>query len=111
MESTATKSTLSVPAAIILAGALIAGAVFLSGGRGTTPEKVQKQEPAAVVSPPALNALTLRPVDEARDHIRGNPSANIVFVEFSDTECPFCKRFHFTMQQIINEYGKSGKVA
>ncbi|MEK7208139.1 MAG: thioredoxin domain-containing protein, partial [Patescibacteria group bacterium] len=45
------------------------------------------------------------------DHIKGNPNAELVIVEYSDTECPFCKRFHETMQQVIDEYGKSGKVA
>ena len=30
-------------------------------------------------------------------------------VEFSDLECPFCKRFHATMQQTVAAYG--GQVA
>lgn len=45
------------------------------------------------------------------DHIRGNPDAPVKIVEYSDPECPFCKRFHQTMQQTMDEYGKSGKVA
>ena len=45
------------------------------------------------------------------DHILGNPNAKIVIVEYSDTECPFCKNFHDTMHQVIDEYGKDGKVA
>lgn len=45
------------------------------------------------------------------DHIRGNPNAPVKIVEYSDMECPFCKRFHATMQQVVNEYGKNGKVA
>ena len=47
----------------------------------------------------------------ASDHIRGNPDAPVKIVEYSDTECPFCKRFHDTMKQVMDEYGKSGKVA
>lgn len=39
-----------------------------------------------------------------QDHIRGNKNAPISIIEFSDLECPFCKRFHPTMQQIIDEY-------
>lgn len=39
------------------------------------------------------------------DHIRGNPNAPITLVEFSDFECPFCRRFHPTVQQAMAEYG------
>jgi protein-disulfide isomerase len=47
----------------------------------------------------------------SKDHIRGNPDAPVKIVEYSDTECPFCKRFHPTMQQVMDEYGGSGQVA
>ena len=39
------------------------------------------------------------------DHVRGNPNAPITIVEFSDFECPFCQRFHPTVQQALDEYG------
>src|SRR3989338_2531696 len=44
-----------------------------------------------------------------RDHLRGDPKATVKVVEFSDLECPFCKNFHRTMQQVMSEY--SGQVA
>lgn len=44
-----------------------------------------------------------------RDHIRGSPDAPVKIVEFADTECPLCKRFHPTLQRIVAEY--PGKVA
>lgn len=45
----------------------------------------------------------MRPVSKDRDHIRGNPSAPITLVEYSDFECPFCKRFHLTAKQLVDE--------
>lgn len=50
----------------------------------------------------------VRKVDDS-DHLRGDPKASVKVVEFSDLECPFCKRFHLTMQQLMEGY--SGKVA
>ena len=40
-----------------------------------------------------------------KDHIRGNKDAKITILEFSDLECPFCQRFHLTMQEVMKTYG------
>lgn len=97
------NQNLSVPIAIVIAGALIAGALFFAG-RGTAGPTT---DTADTGSGQAANV----PAVEADEHILGNPNAEIIVVEYSDFECPFCKQFHITMQQIINEYGPSGKVA
>ena len=47
----------------------------------------------------------LRPVSPGRDHIRGNPDAPVALIEYSDFECPFCKRFHATVKQAVDESG------
>lgn len=39
------------------------------------------------------------------DHIVGNPNAPIVIVEYSDSDCPYCQKFHATMHQIKDAYG------
>ncbi len=56
---------------------------------------------------PSLEKMS--PVTSA-DHIQGDINAPVKVVEYSDLECPFCKRFHTTMQQVMKEYGKD-KVA
>jgi len=40
-----------------------------------------------------------------RDHIRGNPKAIISLIEYSDFECPYCKRFHETAKQLLAAHG------
>lgn len=44
-----------------------------------------------------------------RDHIRGERSAKVFLVEYADLECPFCKKFHPALNQIVGEY--NGQVA
>jgi len=49
----------------------------------------------------------VRAVDPAIDHIYGNKEAVITLVEYSDFECPFCKRFHPNVMKLIaNNKGK-----
>jgi len=70
-------SKLTIPLAIIVAGVLIAGAVFFvnrdGGGQVTQEEVIQEEE---VAEP---RAVTLD------DHILGNPNADIFIIEYSDT--------------------------
>ncbi len=93
---------LSVPISIVIAGGLIAGALYYSS----------MNAPAQVTTTPGTTSstVTMRPVS-ADDHILGNPNADVVIVEYSDTECPFCKQFHTTLQRVMSEYGSTGKVA
>ncbi len=46
-------------------------------------------------------AKNLPAVDTSRDHILGSVDAPITLVEYSDFECPFCKRFHPTVDKLI----------
>jgi len=105
-QTVQTKNNLAVPVAIVIAGALIAGAVYWSA-RGNS-VAVAPQPQAGAENTAGLE--NMNPI-EGSDHIRGNPNASVKIVEYSDMECPFCKRFHSTMQQVMNEYGKNGKVA
>jgi len=45
------------------------------------------------------------------DPFKGNPDAPVTIVEFSDFQCPFCKRFFDqTLANLENEYIDTGKV-
>lgn len=85
-------------AAIIVAGILIAGAILLKDSK----KPIEKEE-----IPQEKNTETseIRPIDEI-DHILGNKNAEVFIVEYSDTECPYCKNFHNTMHKIIAENTK-----
>jgi len=100
MEPQLKQNSLALPIAIVIAGALIAGAVYF-GTNGTGV--------AGVLQPQGLEQFTgdleqMKPIT-ADDHIRGNPAASVKIVEYSDTECPFCKAFHATLQKATAEYG------
>ena len=96
------KNNLALPIAIVLAGIIVAGAMFYTSKN--TP-KVQLPEP-----PKATEAFSVAPVTDA-DSIVGSKDADIVVIEYSDTECPFCKTFHTTMHKVIDTYGKDNKVS
>ena len=90
------------PIAIVIVGVLVAGSILLT-------KKIETSSPTTVKNTtPKVSVVT--PVDE-KDHILGSPQANIVVVEYGDTECPPCKMFHTVMHQVIDNYGKTSQVA
>lgn len=94
----------STPVAILLGAVIIAGTVLVTKympAPSAAPEQPQVQ---------SANLEAMRPIGP-EDHIRGNPDAPVKIVEYSDTECPFCKRFHDTMKELMATYGAEGKVA
>lgn len=61
---------------------------------------------AAAQAAAAAEALKQTPkFDPKTDRYRGNKDAKVVMIEYSDFECPFCARFHPTMEQVMDEYG------
>lgn len=101
------NNNLSIPLAIVFAGILIAGAVVFTNSKGES----RNIEPLVnAPQEPQYNLEAVRPVDD-RDYVRGDRNAPIMIVEYSDTECPFCKQFHASMREVIGEYASTGKVA
>ena len=73
-------------------------------------QKLQAQQQQAQEHKQHEATRAVKPIDK-NDHILGDPSAPVKLVEFSDFECPFCKRVYPTLKQVMKEYGKTGKVA
>ena len=90
-----------LPLAIIIAGALISGAIYMSS-RMTNLLDERKDISASIVVEPITSA----------DHVLGNPkTAKVTIIEYSDLECPFCKMYHATLEKLYSDYQKDGKIA
>jgi protein-disulfide isomerase len=105
------STKLTTPMAVIVAGVIIAVAIFTSNSKVSNPKIAPSgNQPQQAVAPqPTGDVTKVRPVDPNTDHIKGNKNAKIFLIEYSDFECPFCKRFHPTTQQVLDQY--QGKVA
>ena len=97
MEQTPQNKFL-IPLAVVVAGVLVSAAIYF-GGSTVSPVAGGNDEPKEIDIP----AVT------ERDHIVGNRNASLVIVEYSDTECPYCKVFHNTMKEVVSTY--EGEVA
>lgn len=104
MNNQTSKGKLSVPMAIIIAGLIVAGVLYFTNSSNNQGQKTDTgQEAEDQAGSPTDQKTSFRPVTDD-DHIKGNRNAPITIIEYSDLECPFCKRFHPTMQQVIDEY-------
>lgn len=74
---------------------------------GTTTGTTNTNTAAAPTAPAEDVVGTFRAVSND-EHVRGDKNAKLTIIEYSDLECPFCKRFHPTMLKIADEY--KGKV-
>lgn len=101
------KSTVGVPIAIVMAGALVAVAIYFGGNRAPAASPTEERQDVVVDEaagePQKPEVGEMREVS-SEDHVRGASNAKVTIVEYSDLECPFCKSFHPTMQKIVDEY-------
>jgi protein-disulfide isomerase len=60
---------------------------------------------------PAADAIPREPISIASDPFKGNRSAKVALIEFSDYQCPFCSRYNKeTLPQIDSNYVEAGKI-
>lgn len=114
----------TVPGSILLASMIISTAILVSGGtlklKGNTIQKtnnaaVQAAQPSQA---PAQIQVVAQPdpskpvkVSIAGDPILGDKNAKLTLVEFSDYECPFCKKtFTELLPDLKKNYIDTGKV-
>ncbi|MGM0482285.1 MAG: DsbA family protein [Patescibacteria group bacterium] len=96
------KNDRLVTISIIIAGIIISGTLLYSRdfSFGSDNEETRDEEEITGISPLRDNEPLL-----------GDPKADILFIEYSDTECPFSSKFAKEREKIMSTYGTEGKVA
>ncbi len=90
-------STLAIPVSIIVAGALIAGGLYLGMNKSGA------AAPAANNGQPQKAAVDVKKVKiDAETPYIGDPNAPATLVEWADYQCPFCKTVEVGGVQGIN---------
>ncbi|MEX0933339.1 MAG: thioredoxin domain-containing protein [Candidatus Paceibacterota bacterium] len=96
------SSPLLLPLSIVIAGLLIG--IFAAGAILFT-NKTGGSAPGAV-SEPMVREISYAPVAK-EDHVRGSLSAAVKLIDYSDYECPFCKRHHETLIALMENYDEA----
>lgn len=108
----------TVANSILIGSLMISISILISSGaisiKGFTPQKVAfstqaSPAPTSLDNQTAPDGITKVSVDD--DPVFGDKNAPITMVEFSDYECPFCKRyFTQTLPDIKKNYVDTGKM-
>ena len=91
------------PLAIILGCSIIAGAIYMSHNTNTEVlEKKEVKKETKKEKEEFKKTDYVRKVDD-KDHVKGAKDAKVTIIEYTDFECPYCKRFHNTMKEVLSE--------
>lgn len=110
-EKGVAKEALLISGAILLGSFIIAGAVLTLSTKPGTVAKETGVETGAIDPTGAEPEDTSAVISLDDDPVLGDRTkAKVAIVEFSDYECPYCKRFHTdTFDALVKEYVDSGK--
>jgi protein-disulfide isomerase len=98
-----TKNNFSVPIAIVLAGIVIAAAIYFNDGRKVEPVTPVKNNQAQIVD--------IKNVKIEGQPFIGSPTAPVTIAYWFDYQCPACKYHEENfMSPLVEEYVKAGKV-
>jgi thiol-disulfide isomerase/thioredoxin len=103
------KEALLVSGAILLGCLIISGSILTLVPMKQSPKAVADQPTNAAPTPEEIPTNVTVSIDD--DAILGDKTkAKVAIVEFTDYECPFCKRFHTdTFDTLVKDYVDTGK--
>jgi len=102
------KQNLILPVAIVVAGVIVAGAIYFTS---TAKNQNQNNNNQAAAGQNAGQENLKGPKEiSSSDHVLGSPDAPLTMILFTDMECPWCKKFNDTVNQMMSDYGKEGKI-
>lgn len=101
-----TLKDLLVPISVVIAGVCIGAGLYFGGTPTPTPTPAAPTPVAqGGVQPEAVDTTSkIDPVTD-KDYIKGSINAPVKIVEYSDFECPFCKRHHDTVKTVFDKLG------
>lgn len=102
------KNNLSIPIAVVIAGLIIGAALYF----GSNNKSNIASNPAGNQNNPTNTPQQTSGPGEIsdKDHVLGNPGADLSMFVYSDLQCPYCRNFHATLKQVIEDYVKNAKV-
>ncbi len=96
-----TKFEFTTPMAVVAAGVIIAGAILYANTQSSANAAPQGG------SQPTVEAHVQAP--SAADYRYGSANAEVVLIEYSDFQCPYCTMVHTTLKGLVDS--SNGKVA
>ncbi len=100
------KDSLWKYSTFVLLGIVILGvAFFVLGDKSPTGNVIQ--QPGQVLPTEPTAKIT---VDTNGDPVRGDSSAEVTLIEFTDYECPFCQRAALQSIPVLDQYIESGNL-
>jgi protein-disulfide isomerase len=104
------KDSLWKYSTFILLGVLLVGVFFVLSGKTTGTGNVVANNPAPSGNLPAPTPQAVE-VSVDDDAVMGSKNAKVTIIEFSDYQCPFCRKFwQDTLPSIKRDYIDTGKV-
>lgn len=96
---------------LIILQFFFSGYLFFKVNSMTSTGTAQAAVPTDATAPEVPTDTSKMPEVTETDHIKGSRDAQVVMVEYSDFECPFCKTFHSTLNEIMTDPDIGDKVS